>query len=760
MPLQYRALSVSDFTGGMTDDFINAPENTAEVLENFIILENKTLLTRFGTELDVKSDINSQIPLGAQEITALINYDVDDTLIYNSGRKFYFRNPEAFTSLTGPDASDPFPAGHTVANFLSQTQWNRHLILCSDATGVKPQKIYKDDAGVLQVRTAGMPELASSPVVTPGAGANNYIYAFHYSYTYMVGDQEFQDEGPVTEIEVTNADAPDSTTVNITGIPVLANSGVDNYDTANIKVEIFRTTNNGVVLLKIGEVTNGTTIFNDSFADSAIENNATIYTDGDVPNNDPPPVSRFCHSVNGFTYYAFFEEGGETFPSKYRQSQALDPDSVPKSFVDEVEDDITGLSSVQEVPIVFGTKHVYRVDGTYDVLGRGGMNHIRISDHAGCISNESAVQAEGRLYWAGNDGFYTTDGFRVEKITDHLNARYRNFVGTYNGKTRKIKGVFDEERRMIHWTMSRNSKVAGQEQNDTIWTVDLRYGVSTKMTCHLWIGGTFQPTALAVFNKELYRGDPTGYTLVFKESVFTDPKINSVTAQSTWAEEAIRWTYRSSATDFGAPHVRKVSNKLLTVAKNITNISIQPVARNDDGQNIRNFAEIRFRRNFIWGDEEFIWGNPDFVWYKGGLIQTDRRFPKNGLRYNYLQIEYTNAFTNIVNSDLLGQATVNGVANTVTLDDAANADWPSQSIDYVISLEQPTFDKQFTVTGRTDDTLTLDDPSGEPVDGSHKWQLKGYRKGEIINLVSWTAGWAFTSRSHGDFNVGDAGNLS
>jgi hypothetical protein len=131
---------------------------------------------------------------------------------------------------------------------VSRTQWNKHIFLTNDEFAL-PVKIYKDGSSNVQVRTAGLPEI-SAPTVTAGApGVNNYIYAFVYYYEYTVETQTFQDFGPTVLVQLSLSDAPDSTAVAITSIPILANGVTGNYDTANIDVFIYRTLNNGNVFL-------------------------------------------------------------------------------------------------------------------------------------------------------------------------------------------------------------------------------------------------------------------------------------------------------------------------------------------------------------------------------------------------------------------------------------------------------------------------------------------------------------------------------
>ena len=753
----YQPADITDFSGGMTDDYINSSPKFAKTLENFYILNNKSIKTRPGTVLD--SLIDPQIPLGTQRIQTLMGYDKDEKLFAHSAKKIFYRNPVSYASLLGPSGNNPFNLADA-NTYVAHTEWNRHLI-CTTSAYDKPVKIYKDFSGNYQVRTAGLPKM-SEPALSGTSGANSYLYAFVYKYEYKIGDQTFIDFGPVTEVQAANLSAPNSNNITINSIPVLTNTSDDNYDTTNITKEIYRTINGGQVFYFVNSIANATTSYIDSASDDSIQDNESLYITGDIPDNDAPPRAIYCHTVNGYTYYAHFKEGTEIYPSKIRQSQKDDPDSVPASYEDQLEDEITGISSVQDIPIVGCRRHIYRIDNAFDEQGRGGMVHRRISDHAACLSHESFVQAEGGLFWFGVDGIYYTDGYKCTKVTDHLNKRYQAAVKTLAGKTRKIKGVYNENTRMLHWTVSFTEKASGLEECDSIWTIDLQWGISENICCFVWNGGaeTFFPTALAVFDNELYMANKFGYVCRFDETVFTDPKIIPATDPNNWYKETIIWKYVSVASNFGTSFVRKIANKVLISAKGETNVSVAIKAINDDGKKTRQLTPIRWRKNFIWGDEEFIWGNNDCAWFYGGTIEVDRRFPAKGLRWNYLQLEITNDLTIVFNSDLMGLVSINPSLNTATLVDSASGDWPSQSVDYYLYLESDNFARAYKVLGRSNDTLTLEDINNTLVVGDYKWILKGYRKGEVLNLVGYSISWATLSRSQDTFNVGDNGALS
>lgn len=745
-------LTVGDFSGGLTDNFINAPLNMAEEMENFLIRPNKSIESRLGSHID-EDTTDPNIPAGNQKINTLINYDRNDTLLVHSEKRIYFRDPVAYTTLVGPVDSNDLWDTATLTNHMAHTQWKKHIFVTNDSFDT-PKKLFRDSGGTFQLRTAGMPPLASDPVITPSAaGARSYLYAFLFFFEYTAGSQTFQDFGPTKVIEVLNSDDPSANQNDIASIPVLANGASESYDTAVIKIKIFRTVDGGATLFSLGEVTNGTTVFVDTVSDATISNNATIYTNDGSLDNDPPPLAKFVHTVGDITYYANTKEGTDLLPFDIRQSVPGDPDSCPASLRDTVEDEIRGLSSIQSVPMVFCRNHIYRLEGAFDAQGRGSIIHIRIDDTAGCVSHNSIVQSEDFVFWAGNDGFYASDGYKVLHLSNHFNDRYAAFIAA-SGDVKNISGTYDEVGGRIEWAVQKDS---ASGDHDTIFVLDLRWGIKEMSAFTTRTGkDSFRPTSIVYFNNELVRADTRGYVLAHSLVDINDPLIDTSKAPADWVSQAVVWKYKGFSTDFGTPFVRKWVARLLTTARNVTNVTIGISAINDDNNFERVLKAIRYRKNFTWGDSEFSWGDSEFVWNAAGLIQQQRRMPAKGLRCSYMQVIYTNADSIVTNSDTLGAATVNAGAATVTLDIAAS-NWPVDSVGYFISFLADNYTKKFEVTARGPDTLTFLDPSSAAPSGSQRWQLSGIRKNEKINLLGYTINYSYLSRTQSDFAVSQAG---
>lgn len=753
--IQTSPLTIEDFAGGITDNYIDAAPNKAKVLDNFLITYNKKLITRPGSE--IYDETYYQIPPGAQRIGTLINFNNDSALLQQSAKNIYTINA-GWTTLQGPSSNPVFSAGST-SSVVSHGQWNEHLFVTnSDYAAVT--KIYRDSGGVWKVRTAGLPVMAAPTVTAGAAGANSYIYAFHYFYEYQSSNKTFQDFGPVVEVELTNSAAPDVNPVAISVIPVISNGATGNYDTSNIKVYIYRSINGGTTLYKIGEVTNGTTTFNDNFADSAIQDNLVLYTDGGVVSNDPPPACRFLHITNQVAYYAYIQEGSEILSNRMRQSIIGDLDSVPEDFYVDIDQPITGLSSYQGIPILIGKKGVYRVDGVFDDLGRGGMVAQKIDDTASCVSQGSMVQIPEGVVWCGDDGVYYTDGYRVLKINIGLDTTYGAMVATQTQKNR-VQGTYDPIERRVFWCVQRDS---ASTDNDSWFVLDLRWGLKPDSVFTTASGGTsFAPTALVFFNKELLRADTRGY--VFKHTMdnASDLKINTGAAPSTWQKNTIIWDYTSITSSFGTTFVRKWIPRIVLTATNQSNVSIQIRSINDDNRKVKDLSEIRFRGNITWGDANVVWGDESIIWNFDGIIEEQRRFPAGSLRCSYKSIQITNAFTIVTNSDSLGTAVIDGVTNKATLSDYDGMDpntvtWPEDVLDYYISFEDDGYERLYQVTARTDATIDFADAFNAAPTGVYKWVLKGYPKDEVLNLLSYTLHYALLSKTQDMYHGATGGN--
>ena len=732
-----QAFEVTDFSRGITDDVFDQVPAASAALINFNIGSDKKPKSRFGSEVDNKDF--AEIPTG-ERVGALVNYANSDKLFYQSLRSIYYRNPDSFSEILGPTGNSAFSLGD-INSVPSFAQWNRHLYLTNDSFS-RPMKIFKDSAGAYQLRSCGMPALSVSPTIAPIiVGDYSFIYGFYFSVTYSVFSLAYESIGPVTLVGAQGAAAAENGNV-ISGIPVLTNGLNENYDIANVKIKIFRTNADGTFLQQCGEVPNGTTTFTDTMSDTVLQSTGiALYTNDGTVDFDSVPEHKFNHVVNNIGYFAHIKDENGISPYRIHQSIPGIPDTAPIDFFTEVDDEITGISSVSSMPIVLCKKYIFRIDQSFDQFGRGNMVPIRISDNAGCISHNGIVQAEQKLFWLGNDGVYESDGYRVGKISDQLNDRYKAMLANTTQATRII-GKFWEKERLLVWTIQTDS---ANRDNDTFFILDLKWPVSDSQVFSTWNGNSFRPSALEIFNNDIYRGDIRGFIFRHDEKLTTDPKINVYKAANEWVEETIIWELRTIHYNFGGTFFRKYPSRILLSAADSGNTTIQITAINDDGKVTRKCKPIRVRRDFVWRDDDFVWRVTDFIWRAAGLIEQWRRFPSGGLRLATLQLVITNGFSDITNSDTLGLATFSNAGNTVTLD-TAGLKWPMGSEDYFIASELDGYVKEYLITSRISDSqIAINDPLNTLPNGSKKWVIRGFKKDETLHLLGFNVHWTNVS---------------
>lgn len=754
MSLPTQPLEVENFTGGITDYFIDGRTDQAEAMDNLFLNPNGKPFTRWGSNIFIPE----QIPLGAFRISK-INF-LQDTMLTFAQRRLYFDNgANAYSELLGPSGGVPFDVGDA-NSIITTAEWQDHLFVTNDAYS-SPQKIYKDDNGDLQLRNAGLPAMPSGVSITDPAGAgSSYVYSFLLKYQYKVADVTFIDRGPVFQYSpvVEGGTITSGNGANIT-LPVALTS-TENWDAVNIEIEIYRTLDGQQDFFLVDTVPLGTANYLDETEDEPLSANLGLYTNGGASvSNGTPPRCKYVHVVNDLAYWANLETNAEDDEFLIRQSIPGDPDSVPESFFARAEQKIRGVSSIYDRPIVLCEKFIYRIDNIITASGTGNMDLRRIDDRAGCVSQNSIVQTHKGLFWAGEVGFYWTDGFRVVKVSNHLNETYQQLVANRTKQIR-IQGVYEPSNERIVWAVCKDD---GSNEPDTCFILDLKWRFNDAPPANMEAcfttmsgGDFFRPTALAVNDNKVYRGDTRGYVLEHSPNVFTDPKIDILTPIADWERLTIIHDYKSCFIDFGTKFLRKFVPRILISAANTTNLSLAINSSNDNNRVQGELAPIRYRANITWGEDLPLWGDAEALWNSQGLIETWRRFPAKGLRCNYKQIQLTNAQVQIVTSELLGLATVDGAAKTATL--GGSAKWLNNSVDFVIAFENDGYEEEYLITQRTDTTITFSDAANKAPTGNFNWIIRGKPKGEVLELNGYVIHWALLSKTHTPFSGGSLGS--
>lgn len=761
--MEYQPFQWSEFHGGITNNVIDTvPIRYAEA-DNFVVTENRKLFTRDGSEM-WNPDV---IPAGNQRINAEIDHFGLPLIV--SAKKIYYSS-FVWQTITGFSGNDVFSQGSTTS-IVSWAQWNNitYVTNYDPLTSNAPStmmKIYTPTGGSPRVVNAMLPAIDVSAVVVPTtAGTNNYIYDFVYSFSYEVQGVTLTDFGAPSRIAHPLSEAPNVATVNISNLPVLSNGASDNYRTTEVKIIIYRTVNNGTQFFKVGEVTNGTTTFNDNFSDATIANNALIYTDGgQVPYQ--PAIVKSIHITNSVGYAGNIIDiaSGELIQNKILQSIPGIPHAFNSNLFVEIDDDIVGISSVGETPVILCKTTIYRLDGTYNSKGESTLKAQKIESTVGCIGLSSIVQIQRGVVFAGEGGFYYTDGWEVRKISQAFNKRYQDFTLTAEQK-RRVYGTFDRFNKRVAWSVQEKD----QTDVNKVYLLDSRYGLGiagddledVQVCFTTWSGGAnFAPTAGLFINGEYYRADKRGYVLIHKAGLTSDLIIDTTIHSALWDLATIMWRFRTMASSMGTPLKKKFIPKMVLSAQNVTNISIQITGVNDVALIGYELKPIRFRKNCIWGDISAEWSDDLAVWYYQGMIEETRFFQSEGLRCNYKQIEVSNAYVQIFTSDSIGTATVNAFTKTVILDDIVNFAWPEDIRDHYIYFEASNYLVGFKILSRTPTTVVFLDTNnlvGVTNLVNSRFSVKGYPKDEILNLLSLAVWYSYLGEPN-QYKAESAGN--
>jgi hypothetical protein len=744
-------LEIEDFSGGVTDYYLNAPPNKLKTCDNLLLIQYPTSakpFTRPGSGFYI-SAASAQLPTGAQRVSTM--KFVATYPLFQSSQKLYRNNAGSFTEVASP-VGNAFRLATTNSIFSVSEPW-QHQTIWTHSDYMQPMRVRHTGSGGFSAESAGAPKpTINSTSVT--AGANNWLYRIVRTYTYTTADGiTFLDRSAPSDIR-TALSAATPVTVNWTAY---TNSADASFPTT-MGMEIYRTTNAGTTFYLVGSTTDAAATFVDNVSDATLINNEVLYTAGGVVPNDIPPRCSLTHVFGDVAYYADVYDGTSNYRFRLMHSVPGSLFAVPSTFFLDLDNDITGISSTKSnVVCLCRSGAVYRIDGVFDELGRGGMFYERISDTADCISGQSVVQALDGLFWAGRDGIFFTDGYQVVKLNGDYDKTWSSWVDTTQ-KQQRIQGKYDKRKNRIWWTIQGNVTDV-----DRCYVLDLTYGIRENATFTTVSGmDSFSPTAIDFdVNGDLIRCDRRGYVFKHSNTLFTDLKVDVNESPADWVRQTIFYNLESIAFNFGTSVLRKYVTGINVVADSITNLALQITSNNDDAKSLSDLLPIRYRGNVVWGEPDIYWGDPTIAWNLEGLILEKRRMPAKNLRCSYKIVGFTNAYVVIITSDLLGTADIDATSKTVTLSDTAAYDWPSDSVDWYISFEADNFDREYLITARTDDVLTYEDSinASSNVIGS-RWQISGYPKGEILNLLNYALYYDIFGQTQEVFNKSDTGSIA
>jgi hypothetical protein len=696
-------IRLDDFSGGMTDFYVNGAPNQGRRFVNLLVDENNRPYIRPGSEIWGANV--AQIPAGAQRISKMARLSISELEVFIfafSHTKCYYsmvtvnvlgqeQTMPAWTELKGPVVStaglgttftqQAFSVNATAQSRVHVTNCGSHLLITElqdvQATGTNgraPKKIYLQSGGLPQLRSAGLPAVSNLslwsalPVASPGSVGTTKSYKYYFvpyvTYTLFDGTV-FEDRGePYLVTVTTSADIAGGGASVSWSVGKLAQTSGTHYDVENIKTEVYRTTNGGTTAYRVGIVNNGSTVFADLTTDASLVSGVVLYThvDGSRPNTQPPQAqyTSFCQDAAWYLNCAAAFTGDDTSRALLKQSIPGDIDSVPGEFSASLDDEGTGIGALDLFNVVFTANKAWRAEGLYDAQGRGGFILREISGSYGCISHDGIVKVGNQLIFPSKRGFCVTDGYTVQPISEHLSHSYTKLTKSL-AQRNTIAGKYDPIGNRVYWTFKRDqtlniSSTTLISENDHVWVLDLDKPLSQRSCFTSWEDDgsrNFTATAFEISPVgELLRGDSRGYIFVHRQKLMTDPLVNTAASYTTWPNAAVRWEWESCATNFGTDRSRKLVTSLSVVLRN----------------------EIDYR-----------------------------------------SINFSTAVIDNVASPL-----------RVTLSDLTNYDWPTgdELLGRYIFFSSDNYALGYKINTRLTDALLVDDPTGSLPDGTWDWIIR------------------------------------
>lgn len=751
-----QSVAFEDFSGGLTDYPLSAGKNKCKVLDNVLLRQYEgggKPYTRPGSGV-----LEPQLPSGQVRISTL--FLLKNILFAQAGPRLYYfyyydTGTSAWVEILGPTGNPAFPGADDASRF-THSNWNSHTLITHTPYAF-PKKVYLDDNDIPKIVEAGLP----APLVgsaTPVGTGRLMKWVFKVEYVTS-GDVEFLDVSEPTPAIVIGTTYP----VVATFTPI-DNTTLRNYDTANIKFQVYLTEAAGTTYYFAGEVANSAgTISIPAITDANLKLNPVLYTEGGVVGNSSPLPSECVHICDEVGYYGGGQGGsGELLEYRVMCSVPSDIDSVPSTFFTDLDDKVVGISSVKSTVVALGRYNAYRLQNNQDELGQGSLTYEKISDTASCVSGGSVVQTLFGVFWAGFDGIYYTDGYEVRKLNIEFDKTYKTWTHTDGEidyvKAAKIQGAYNRAKNTIAWTVQ-NTALG---DCDKLYILDLTYGIRQNSAFMTWSGANsnYACNSIVYGNGNLYRGDANGYVLVHQDNVFTDPVVDTGTAPSNWQTATIFYNITTADYDFGTSVTRKYIPLVSVVCEATTNLSLQITANTDSGRKYGLLKPIRTKSTIVWGTSGIYWGTPGIYWNaRGGVVHHKRRIPAGSLRSTYMSLIFTNAKVAIVSSDTLGTVDVDGTANTATLT-TGGVNFSNSLVGYYISFAADGYVAEYAIASVSTNVATLSDLSNTlPTTTDTAWVIRGYPRGEVLNLLNATINYEMFGPTQATYTTSQSGEV-
>lgn len=497
---------------------------------------------------------------------------------------------------------------------IDSTKYSNQILFSDDTSG-KPITVRKTKNGNYEAVGAGAPSFVKRTTSSIAEvtyqdicryRALNPVYAdetVKYIYYFVAAcvDTAYDESGNETIVETVSAPVvypvglQANTFYNLDQYIEFAINGISStskYNKFNTFLRIYRTPLSGSVAYLLDEVSLGHNLLNSASATYYADNTLTF---GNILSSNPVldvtnttltaiPNCKSLVTIRDITYAApsfddtELNKEAENISNRVRESEAGTLTSFPQDYYTDVQYNVVGVGKAQENLIILSEREIYRQSGNNN---SSNPRTDVIHSYAGCLSNNSIVHGKEKLYWAGKDGFYVTNGYETSKLpksdTLRINDTYKTITGNTNNTARndRIYGGYDYRNNLVYWCV--DSVGSASTDNNKIFVYDedtdgfmVLYGSQTSQM------GAWS-TAIDFNDTGLIRATGSGYIMQHVDSLTSDQVYSG-----SWTTLPISSKLRHIAFDFQDQTLMKYVNSVTINARNTGSQTIS-IKTYDDG---------------------------------------------------------------------------------------------------------------------------------------------------------------------------------
>ena len=260
--------------------------------------------------------------------------------------------------------------------------------------------LYNQHIGDARVSKWSITEPSAAPTVATTSSSGLEIGTYNYVYTFY-NAVDATESAPATAASVTTSSGEQK--VNVTAMSV-------STDPQATHKRVYRTLVDGAIYYYLGQVTNRTTIYDDSTADASVGTALTTESTAVVP------------LTNTFILYndRLYMAGNLTEPYRVFYSEALYPEKYVSAYnYIDFDANVQNMAKIANGLLILEKFKTWMLAGTTPY----NFSKYPISTTVGCTNQDALTYVDGNPIWVSYYGIKRWNGSEMVNISDLIDAQ-------------------------------------------------------------------------------------------------------------------------------------------------------------------------------------------------------------------------------------------------------------------------------------------------------------------------------------------------